>query len=189
MKIAKNLLLLLVLFTVSLVACERKSHEQANKSGALENSPAYTTTINDATIVAQANIAEVAPNKGPEPIDGKALFGQVCAACHQATGQGVPGAFPPLDGSPYVLSDNVERMASIMLYGLKGPIKVKGVDYNSMMVAQSQFSNEQLAAIATYVRSAWSNKASAVDPSVFAKMREKWGTHTQFEISELGKEE
>ncbi len=185
MKILRNILIFTIIIASSFVACERRSKEQAGKNLVPQSSPAPS----DATISAATNIAEVAPNRGPEPVDGKATYTQICAVCHQATGLGVPGAFPPLDGSPYVTSDNVERMASIMLYGLKGPIKVKGTEFNSLMLPQGQLSNEQLAAVATFVRSSWTNKAGAVDPSVFAKMREKWGNRAQFEISELGAEE
>lgn len=189
MKILRNLFICTTVIALSFVACDRQSREQGGKDSVLQNSPAYTSTPSDATLVASDNVKEVAPNRGPEPIDPKAIYGQICAVCHQANGLGVPGAFPPLDGSPYVNSDKVERMASIMLYGLKGPIKVKGADFNSLMLPQGQLSNEQLAAVATLVRSSWSNKSGPVDPSVFAKMREKWGTRAQFEISELGAEE
>lgn len=78
----------------------------------------------------------------------------------------MPGAFPPLDGSPYVTSTNVERMAAIMLYGLKGEIKVLDVNYNSIMLPQKQYKDEELAAIAQLQSdSSWSNKASGVEPT------------------------
>ncbi len=128
------------------------------------------------------------PAATPEIVDGKVLY-ERCASCHQPDGQGVPNVFPALDASPYVVSDNVERLASIMLYGIKGPIKVRGQEFNSMMLHFGYLSDQQLSAIATFIRSSWSNKASPVDPAVFARMREKWGTRKQFQISELGEEE
>lgn len=127
------------------------------------------------------------PSKIQEVIDGKVLY-ERCVTCHQPNGQGVPNIFPPLDASTYVVSDNVERLASIMLFGLKGPIKVNGQEFNSMMLPQRHLSDRQLAAIATFIRSSWSNKTGPVDPAVFAKMREKWGIRIQFQISELGEE-
>lgn len=172
-----------------LVACQRSSKDYGGKAASSEGQPAYATV---AQVSATANVAvirDVLP-QGDEGINPQNLFASTCAACHQMTGQGIPGAFPPLDGSPYVTGDNVERMASIMLYGLSGPIKVKGTQFNGAMTPFGpSLKNEELAAIATYVRSNWSNKAGPVAPEVFAKMREKWGTHGPFQISELGEEQ
>lgn len=76
-----------------------------------------------------------------------------------------------------------------MLYGLSGPITVKGITYTTVMTPfGSQLKDEELAAIATYVRNAWSNKAKAVDAKIFVEMRKKWGTHSLFTIAELGEE-
>jgi mono/diheme cytochrome c family protein len=102
---------------------------------------------------------------------------------------GVPNAFPPLVGSAYVVGDNLERLASIMLYGLIGPITVNGAEYNSVMTPFNHLSDDELAAIATHIRSSWGNSASAVEPQVFADQRARWGQRGQFRIEELGAEE
>lgn len=181
-------LLLLLLVLASAVACERNKRAQAEKPQAVVGSPEFAAEPNIAPPPGVSHVASIAPGGTAGP-DGKALFAANCSACHQLTGQGIPGAFPPLDGSAYVLSDNVERMASIMLYGLKGPITVKGQSFNSVMAPLGgNLDNEQLAAIASYVRGAWSNKAGEVAPSVFEAMRAKWGARGQFEIQELGEE-
>lgn len=185
----------------AMLACQRDERSQGGKSGPLSGSPAY----NDPSAVAPetaipvsadvsahsgaSSVMAVMPSAGGAGLDGQALFSANCAPCHQATGQGVPGAFPPLDGSSYVTGDKVERLASIMIYGLKGPINVNGVTYNNVMLPLGKTLNDkELAAIATYIRGAWSNKASGLEATVFAKVRQQWGDRAQFEISELGEE-
>src|SRR5690606_5760091 len=84
----------------------------------------------------------VHPPKGgvtAAPVDplvlGRAAYAQVCANCHMATGMGVPGAFPPLAGSEWVVG-SPERLIRIVLHGLEGPIEVAGVQYpGSLMPA------------------------------------------------------
>ena len=122
-------------------------------------------------------------------LGGRRYFKTNCSACHQVTGAGIPGVFPPLDASAYVTGDNLDRLASIMIYGLVGPIKVNGQQYNSAMAGLgATLKDEELAKIATYIRGAWSNKAGEVEPSVFAAMRTKWGARGPFAITELGEE-
>ncbi|MFN8388958.1 MAG: cytochrome c [Bdellovibrionota bacterium] len=181
--------LLLLVSALSIAACDRNERSQAERSG--DANPLTGDIAPSITVVsASSNVTEVAPKLGNGAIDGAEVYARTCAACHQLTGQGVPGAFPPLDGSPYVLSNNVERMASIMLYGLQGPIKVKGTTYNGVMLPQGKvLSDAELSAVAGYVRSSWSNKASGIEAAVFTKMREKYGEPTkQFTIQELGEE-
>lgn len=93
--------------------------------------------------------------------DGKALYTTNCAGCHQATGQGVAGAFPPLAGHvPELLAASGGRayVAHVVLYGLQGQINVKGKTYNGAMPAFGQLSDAQLAAILNYVSTSWGNK-------------------------------
>jgi mono/diheme cytochrome c family protein len=76
-----------------------------------------------------------------------------------------------------------------MLYGLMGPIHVNGNLYNNVMAPLGgTLKDDELAAIATYIRGAWSNKAAPVGPEVFAAQRTKWGARGMFQIAELGEE-
>lgn len=111
---------------------------------------------------------------GP-PLSGATVFTSHCASCHQANGQGLPGAFPPLAGSPYVLGDP-KRTVSIVLDGLHGPITVNGKTFNGQMPTwKGQLSDAEIAAVLTYVRSTWGNKAPAVTPELVKEMRAKFG--------------
>ena len=131
-------------------------------------------------------VASLSKAAGP---DGEKLFIANCGTCHQQTGEGVPGAFPPLNKSKYVVSDNVDRIAAIMLYGLNGEITVRGTKYNGVMTPVGHLKDSELAAIATYIRGAWENKASEVSEDVFKAAREKHKTRGAFTIQELGVEE
>ncbi len=96
-------------------------------------------------------------------IDGRQLYANTCQACHQATGQGLPGVFPPLAGSEWVTGDE-HILAQIVLHGLTGPIEVAGVTYDGAMPAfGGQLNDAQLAAVLTFIRSEWGNGAPAVE--------------------------
>jgi mono/diheme cytochrome c family protein len=126
-----------------------------------------------------------------EPIDpavmavGKAQF-MVCAACHGQEGQGGPIA-PPLAGSEWVTGP-ISNLIRIQLRGLQGPITVKGKEYNfpGGMAAQAYQTDEQIAAVLTYVRNSFGNKASAVKPEQVAALRSEVGK-PQITAAELTK--
>lgn len=100
---------------------------------------------------------------------------QVCAACHQPTGLGLPGVFPPLAGSEWV-NGPAENLIRIQLRGLQGPITVKGVEYGNVpMAPNSTMTDDQIAEVLTYVRNAWGNKASAVTPDMVKALRSEVG--------------
>ncbi len=94
-----------------------------------------------------------------------------CSACHQANGQGVPGAFPPLAGSEWV-NGKGDIPIAIVLHGLQGPLTVKGQKYNGVMAPWgTTFNDDQIAAVVTYIRSQWGNKAPAVTKADVARVR------------------
>lgn len=102
---------------------------------------------------------------------GRQVYQNVCLACHQSTGLGLAGAFPPLAGSEWVLEDAAVPVR-IVLHGLQGPITVKGVSYNGAMPGfGAQLSDDEVAAVVSYVRGAWGNDADPVLPSQVAELR------------------
>lgn len=111
-----------------------------------------------------------APGAAGQAVDGKALYAGHCVACHQATGKGLPGVFPPLDGSEWVLGDP-RVLINLLLHGINGDIEVAGTVYKGMMPAFKQLDDAELAAIASTIRSEWSNKAAAIAPEQFAAER------------------
>ncbi len=119
-----------------------------------------------------------AAGEAEEHADGAAVFSGRCAACHQATAQGLPGVFPPLAGSEYVNGDPA-RVARLVLRGLSGPVTVKGATYNGAMPAWAdQLKDAEVAAVLTYLRSHFGNDASAVTADLVARERAATASRT-----------
>lgn len=114
----------------------------------------------------------LAQQKAAAGIDGQQIYNNNCASCHQATGLGITGVFPPLSRSEWVTSEDPRVVARILLNGMSGPVTVAGVEYNSMMPPfGAMFDDEEVAALASFIRSAWDNDASPVTPDVVAEER------------------
>ncbi|MEA3109551.1 MAG: hypothetical protein QOI88_4156 [Gammaproteobacteria bacterium] len=103
-------------------------------------------------------------------VDGAQIFAAKCVACHQASGLGLPGVFPPLAGSEWVLgSDKI--LVQIPLHGISGSVQVKGATYNGAMPVFDTLSDAEIAAVLSYARSTWGNTAAAVSPATVAAGR------------------
>lgn len=110
---------------------------------------------------------------------GKQVYDTYCVACHQASGAGNAGQAPPLAGSEWVLAAGPNRLIRIPIAGLTGPIKVKGTEWNLLMFnVGAQLKDDELAALLTYIRRSWGNKASAVTPAQVNKVRAELGGRT-----------
>lgn len=107
---------------------------------------------------------------------GQTVYMQVCFACHQPTGLGLPGMFPPLAGSDWVAAKKPDRIIRMVLHGFTGPITLNGKPFASpapLMPPQgAALSDTQIADVLTYVRSSFGNKAAAVTPAEVAAIRE-----------------
>lgn len=97
---------------------------------------------------------------GAAQADGKATFAKYCAACHQATGKGIPGAFPALAGSAFV-QGAPEQVAAVLLKGRGG-----------MPDFSPTLSDAEIAEVVSFVRGAWGNRASALGTQEVAALRE-----------------
>ncbi len=138
----------------------------------------------------QRTVATLRPPEKPAAgavaaVDGKQLFGAKCAACHQASGLGVAGVFPPLAASEWVLGDE-KRLTHILLHGVVGEMQVKGNTYNGAMPAWNALSDDELAAVLTYIRSDWGNQAPAILAQTVKAQRE--ATASRAEPYKGGKE-
>ncbi len=99
---------------------------------------------------------------------GKKHYLGTCATCHQVTGQGVAGTYPPLAGSEFV-AGNEERVIRILLHGLSGPVEVEGKTFNGAMPAFGKvtgggynWNEEKISQVLTYIRQEWGNKAAPI---------------------------
>lgn len=102
---------------------------------------------------------------------GKDKYMATCVACHQANGQGIEGAFPPLAKADYLNAD-VDRAIDIVLHGKTGEITVNGKKYNSVMTAQA-LSDEDVSNVLTYVYNSWNNNKTVVTPAMVQAVRNK----------------
>jgi len=142
-----------------LAACSH-GNQSSNSTTTTQGSPAAASPAAVTTASPMAN--------GAAASDGATVYQTNCSSCHQASGQGLPGTFPPLAGNPVVVGA-AARVIHIVKDGFTGQTSVKGVMYNGQMPAWGQtLSNGDIAAVITYVRSAWGNSASAVTPSQVA---------------------
>jgi mono/diheme cytochrome c family protein len=119
--------------------------------------------------------------------NGRQTFAGLCAACHQPTGKGLEGLAPPLAESEWVLGEP-ERIVKVVMHGLRGPIKVKGVSYSYDMPAAGFLTDEQIAGVLTYIRREWDHEASPVPVDLVKKIRaENKGRTDAWTEPELGK--
>lgn len=94
--------------------------------------------------------------------DGAQVYAANCVVCHQATGAGLPGVFPPLAGSEWALAaDKVP--VNIVLHGITGKLTVKGAAYNGQMPAfKDKLSDAEIAAVLSHVRANFGNGAGKI---------------------------
>jgi len=100
---------------------------------------------------------------------GQRVFTTNCIACHQAQGQGIPGAFPPLAKSDFLMADK-HRAIRIVLGGFSGPITVNGQSFNSTMPSLG-LNDEDIANVLTFVRNSWGNSGDMVTTEEVAAAR------------------
>ena len=129
----------------------------------------------------QATVNERMPLSGMQA--GEAVYLANCAACHQPTGAGLPGAFPPLAGSDYLLDDPARALTGL-LQGLTGPITVNGTQYNSVMPPQGHLSDQDLANVMTYILNSWGNRGGEISPEQVTAARAKAGVSADLSKSE-----
>jgi nitrite reductase (NO-forming)/hydroxylamine reductase len=102
---------------------------------------------------------------------GEKLYATHCAACHQANGQGLAGAFPPLAESSYLAEGGAAGAVAAVLNGLSGPITVNGKDYNAVMPNLSYLSDSEVADVVTFVMNSWNNAGGEVSSGEVAAAR------------------
>lgn len=110
---------------------------------------------------------------------GKQIYSTTCQACHQASGAGIPGAFPPLALSPWV-SGPAKRFVAIVLHGIQGEISVLDNQFQGVMPPfKAQLSAEDIAAVTSFVRQSFGNKAEPISPDLVHKVIKETETRSQ----------
>lgn len=103
---------------------------------------------------------------------GRVVYNTICFACHQPSGLGLPGLAPTLVGSDWVTGP-ADKLIRIVTQGLTGPIEVNGTKWQLEMPAVTHLSDEDLAAVLTYVRREWDNEGTPVSPADITATRAK----------------
>lgn len=134
-----------------------------------------------------AYLKKVASSGPPVVSPGQAIYEALCLNCHQASGQGLTGVYPPLAKSEWVAGDP-QALIKLTIHGLAGPTKVLGKDYGLVPMPPMGLDDQQLADVLTYVRSAFGNSAPAVTPAEVKAVREATkGRTAPWTAAELGK--
>lgn len=129
---------------------------------------------------------------------GVKLFNTVCQSCHKADGNGIPSMAPPLNGSEWVVGDK-NKLLSILLFGLTGPVEVNGKVYKAPEISgdmpglesNGDIVDEDIAQVLNFIRNSWSNSKNKTEPISSTDVhiiRKKFaGRKTPFTIEELNR--
>jgi mono/diheme cytochrome c family protein len=159
----------------------------------------FWTTVDSTSgrvIIQEAETEKLEPIKAPDHLTGAAveqynLGAKVfrreshCITCHQANGKGMKNVYPPLMNSKWVSGDE-QRLIKLTLHGLWGKIKVSGVVYDPstgvppMTAFKDILNDKELAAVLTYVRNSWGNKAAPISEKTVKKIRHENQSRTTF---------
>jgi nitrite reductase (NO-forming) len=139
--------------------------DEAYTGGAFAAAPAATAARPTGPLSKEEQIAA-----------GGQVFAKTCAACHQASGQGIPNVFPPLAGSDFLMADKA-RSVGIVLAGLNGSVIVNGNHFTGVMPTHSFLSDDDVANVLTFVRNTWGNQGEPVTKDEVAARRAQ-GTAT-----------
>jgi len=103
---------------------------------------------------------------------GAKVYKGYCSSCHQANGQGLSTIYPPLAKSDWLKNTPKEKVIEAVVYGLKGPITVNGKKYNGVMnPLPTNFKDEDIAAVITYVYNSWGNPGTVVTVADVQKVK------------------
>lgn len=153
----------------------------------------FAPTVHDERGTPMAAVAEV---KIDVVAVGKRQYSTNCVGCHQATGLGMAGMFPPLAKSEWVTGSE-ERLIRVLLHGLSGPVTVDGQQYGVGPTAQAMpafgpggafnWSDDSIAAVLTYIRQEWGNSAPPITAAKVTEVRTKVGAHGAWTAADLEK--
>jgi nitrite reductase (NO-forming) len=130
------------------------------------------STVSMQPVATAAKAAEAGNLTIPDQVAaGMTLFNGTCSACHQSSGEGLEGVFPPLAKSDYLAKLKPEDLIAIPLNGHTGKLTVNGKDYDSVMPPMSQLNDDEIANILTFVLNSWGNAGGKITKEQVAKVR------------------
>jgi len=154
----------------ALPASEAPSGESPASAAASGSATASASGAASGSAAASANAAAAG---GYDAAKGAALYTANCSACHQASGEGLPGAFPSLKGDGAVNKDDADKHIDVVLNGLHDA-RVSGVVYSSVMPPfAATLSDAEIADLIDYERSSWGNHGKPITAAQVAAERAK----------------
>lgn len=110
----------------------------------------------------------------------------LCASCHQLSGEGTPGQYPPLKNSEFVIKGE-KRLVAILKHGITGSLTVNGKAYNGVMepLGSTKLTAKQLAQVLSYIRNEWGNKASIIYEDQINALSKELGNRPSYTDTEL----
>ena len=146
------------------IASPAPKSQAATLTPTITNSPNADMAVNVSDDMSEGVGDEAEGGEEAEGFDWQALgettYTSVCLACHQMTGEGIPGAFPPLKGHAsklYQAEAGRDYLINVALYGLQGELTIAGMTYNSVMAPQGHLDDATVAAVLNYAVTAWGN--------------------------------
>ncbi|MBO3696980.1 c-type cytochrome [Roseivirga sp. E12] len=126
---------------------------------------------------------------------GLQLYRETCAACHGGNGRGIEGLAPPLDNSDWIKGP-ANRLALVLLHGLKGPVDVNGerYEFNAQMpglASNPNFTDQDITDLITYLSNAFGTSSRGANADMIKKLREvkpNDGAFTQEEVNDVSNE-
>jgi len=94
-------------------------------------------------------------------VQGEGLYLMHCGNCHQADGSGLGRLIPPLDKNT-TISNNRNQIMCVIKYGMEGPLKINGLEYDGKMPGNAELTNLEIAEIITFVGNSWGNSIGIV---------------------------
>lgn len=136
---------------------------------------ALTTELGTSLSVSGTNASSVVETSGASAGDaslvlGEQVYGNNCSSCHQQSGEGLPGVFPPLRGNPAVLAEDATDHITAVIAGVANKV-IDGVSYAAPMPPFSALSDEEVAAVVNHERRSWGNNAVIVSAEDVAALR------------------
>lgn len=166
-RIPSRTLYLSAALVLSMTACAQE--DQTAQSAPQAADPVAGQTTDPAVAV---HAAEAASRTLDERVAaGSQVYATHCSACHQANGQGLAGAFPPLAESSYLAEKGTGSAVDAIINGLTGPITVNGKEYNAVMPALAYLKDAEVADVITFVMNSWGNPGGEVSSGEVAAAR------------------
>jgi mono/diheme cytochrome c family protein len=142
-----------------------------------------TSRLHDDDLRAIATYLKSLPGQGqpPKPVADteaamravKGIFIDECAACHSSSGAGIPNMFPALKDSPAVQAADPTNLIRIVLEGARSVATDPAPTAPAMPAFDWKLSDDEVAAVVTYVRNGWGNAASAASAGEVRKLRNR----------------